>query len=289
MPNFLQVTLALYFIGAIKGVRAIACFVAQIIGSIAASAVASAILPGALNIATSLGPNVSIAQGCFLEMFLTCELVLAILFLAAEKHKATFLAPIGIGLALFIAEMAGVFYTGGSLNPARSFGPAVVIGVWPGYHWIYWIGPLLGSLLAVGFYKLMKYSDYETVNPGQDFNEEETEHFQPPEDAETADDVKRPNPSALAAQAIQAVTEASMAGAVSGAKVDVVRNPSTETNRERRGTLQHEISLTGEGVEEKDTKTVKVGDTDGAHNSYSHGSTSTLGQDAEKHAGLQKR
>jgi len=91
MPNFLQVTLALYFIGAIKGVRAIACFVAQIIGSIAASAVASAILPGALNIATSLGPNVSIAQGCFLEMFLTCELVLAILFLAAEKHKATFL------------------------------------------------------------------------------------------------------------------------------------------------------------------------------------------------------
>lgn len=53
-------------------------------------------------------------------MFLTSLLMLAILFLAAEKHKATFLAPVGIGLALFMAEMTGVYYTGGSLNPVRS-------------------------------------------------------------------------------------------------------------------------------------------------------------------------
>jgi len=220
-------------------------------------------------------------------MFLTCELVLAILFLAAEKHKATFLAPIGIGLALFIAEMAGVFYTGGSLNPARSFGPAVVIGTWPGYHWIYWIGPLLGSLLAVGFYKLMKYSDYETVNPGQDFNEEETEHFKPPEDAETADDVKRPNPTALAAQqAIQAATESSMADAVTRATKDVVRSLSPEIERGRRTrarTLEHEhdheVSPVAEGVEEKDEEDVG--------NRYSQ--ASTLGGDIEKNAGLQQQ
>ena len=48
-----------------------------------------------------------------IEMFLTFELVFAILMLAAEKHKGTFLAPIGIGLALFIAELAGVYFTGG--------------------------------------------------------------------------------------------------------------------------------------------------------------------------------
>lgn len=57
--------------------------------------------------------------------------------LANEKHKATFMAPIGIGLALFIAEMVGVYYTGGSLNPARSFGPCVISGVWDNEHWIY--------------------------------------------------------------------------------------------------------------------------------------------------------
>lgn len=54
--------------------------------------------------------------------FLTAELVFTILMLAGEKHKGTFIAPVGIGLALFVAEIAGVYYTGASLNPARSFG-----------------------------------------------------------------------------------------------------------------------------------------------------------------------
>lgn len=62
----------------------------------------------------------------------------------------------------------GVFYTGGSLNPARSFGPDVVLGHFDGYHWIYWIGPLLGAILAVIFYRLMKFLEYETANPGVD-------------------------------------------------------------------------------------------------------------------------
>ena len=46
-------------------------------------------------------------------MFLTAMLVLTVFMLAAEKHKGTFLAPIGIGLALFIAELTGVWFTGG--------------------------------------------------------------------------------------------------------------------------------------------------------------------------------
>ena len=44
----------------------------------------------------------------------------------------------------------------------------MVTGEFPGYHWIYWAGPLLGSLLATGFYVLIKALEYETVNPGQD-------------------------------------------------------------------------------------------------------------------------
>lgn len=59
--------------------------------------------------------------------------MLAILLLAAEKNKATFIAPVGIGIALFVAEMWGVGYTGGSLNPARSFGPSVVVRQFDGY------------------------------------------------------------------------------------------------------------------------------------------------------------
>jgi aquaporin related protein len=66
---------------------------------------------------------------------------------------------------------AGDYYTGGSLNPARSLGPDVINRSFPGYHWIYWVGPLLGSLLASGFYYFLTFFSYESVNPGQDFNE----------------------------------------------------------------------------------------------------------------------
>lgn len=72
-------------------------------------------------------------------MFLAAELVFTIFMLAAEKHEANFIAPIGIGLALFIAQLFGTFYTGCSVNPARSFGPDVVLGKFAGYHWIYWV------------------------------------------------------------------------------------------------------------------------------------------------------
>ncbi len=67
-----------------------------------------------------------------------------------------------------LTSRSGIPYTGGSLNPARSFGPCVANASFEHYHWIYWIGPLLGSLLATGFYKLVKLLEYETVNPGQD-------------------------------------------------------------------------------------------------------------------------
>ena len=51
-----------------------------------------------------------------IEMFLTAQLVITIFLLAAEKHKGTFLAPVGIGLSLFIAELSGVYFTGGQSN-----------------------------------------------------------------------------------------------------------------------------------------------------------------------------
>ncbi|KAF2209466.1 hypothetical protein CERZMDRAFT_27091, partial [Cercospora zeae-maydis SCOH1-5] len=187
------VTLGLALIGAITWMRALLTFIAQILGAIASAGVVSALFPGPLAVSTNLSAGTSVARGLFIEMFLTAELVFTIFMLAAEKHKATFIAPVGIGLALFVAELSGVFFTGGSLNPARSFGPCVVLRSFPGVHWIYWLGPALGSLLAVGFYRFVKVLEYETANPGQDFNEQEAERFQFDEDnAATGADVARP-------------------------------------------------------------------------------------------------
>ena len=111
-------------------------------------------------------------------MFLTAQLVLTVFMLAVEKHKSTFVAPVGIGLALFVAEIAGVYYTGGSLNPARSFGPDVV---WefpelsldllyrpckPSADKI-GLGPSLGAILSTGLYTMMKILNYDKVNGAQ--------------------------------------------------------------------------------------------------------------------------
>lgn len=94
--------------GALPWVRGILLFPVQIIGAIVAAAFVSCLFPGPLAVETSLGHGTTIAQGVFIEMFLTAELVLTILFLAAEKTKATFIAPVGIGLALFVAELTGL-------------------------------------------------------------------------------------------------------------------------------------------------------------------------------------
>ncbi|EME86968.1 uncharacterized protein MYCFIDRAFT_120962, partial [Pseudocercospora fijiensis CIRAD86] len=167
------VTLGMALIGAVTWVRAGLIFVAQILGAMASAGVVSALFPGPLAVSTTLGGGTSITRGLFIEMFLTAELVFTIFMLAAEKHKGSFLAPIGIGLSLFIAHLSGVYFTGASLNPARSFGPCVALRSFPGYHWLYWVGPALGALVAVGFYRFVKILEYETANPGQDFNEHE--------------------------------------------------------------------------------------------------------------------
>lgn len=51
------------------------------------------------------------------------------------------------------------------MNPARSFGPAVAIRQFHTTQWIYWVGPLAGSIFAVLLYKLVKSLEYESANP----------------------------------------------------------------------------------------------------------------------------
>ena len=146
------VTLGMCLVGALPYIRGILLTVSQILGAISAAAVVSVLFPGPLDVRTALRIGTSITRGLFIEMFLTAQLVFTIFMLAAEKHKATFIAPVGIGLSLFIAELtgpvpktdrslymltpSGVFYTGGSVNPARSFGPEVVLHTFHHYHWV---------------------------------------------------------------------------------------------------------------------------------------------------------
>ena len=181
--------------GTLPPMRGLLLFPAQMLGGMVAAGLVSCMFPGPLSVQTTLTAGTSVAQGVFIEMFLTAELIFTVLMLAAEKSKATFIAPVGIGLALFVAELAGsspfsptsesvvgltffsgVYYTGGSLNPSRSFGPCVANRQFEHYHWIYWIGPALGSLITGGYFHFVKYFNYKEANPGQDaINEREAD------------------------------------------------------------------------------------------------------------------
>ena len=159
--------MGLVLVGAVKPLRGVLIFITQLVAAIAAAAVTDGLIPGPLMVANTLGSGTTVVQGLFLEMFLTAQLVLTVFFLAVEKHRGTFLAPIGIGISVFTAHIVATNWTGTSINPARSFGPAVLIG-FVGYHWIYWLGPFMGALLAYGVYTVFKWLEYEEANPGQD-------------------------------------------------------------------------------------------------------------------------
>lgn len=102
-----QVTIALALIGALDWLKGLVLIITQVLAGVAAAGMVSALFPNDLTVRTSLNPNTSVTRGLFIEMLLTAELIFTIFMLAAEKHRATYLAPIGIGLALFIAELAG--------------------------------------------------------------------------------------------------------------------------------------------------------------------------------------
>ena len=154
----ISVTLGMCLIGSMSWFRGLVITVSQIAGAISSAGIVSLVFPGPLVIRTSLGGGTRVVQGLFIEMFLTAQLVFTIFMLAAEKHKATYIAPIGIGLSLFIAELTGiifspnaflasqayaspgVYHTGGSVNPARSLGPCIILHSFHTYHWVVPVG-----------------------------------------------------------------------------------------------------------------------------------------------------
>lgn len=112
------VAIAMFATGGIDIVRLVLVIVAELAGGIAASGLVVGLLPGdGIAATTGLSDDISVARGLFLELFLTAELVFVIFMLVIEKHHATAVAPVGVGLALFIAEM---MYVSSSSAPSKA-------------------------------------------------------------------------------------------------------------------------------------------------------------------------
>lgn len=131
--------------------------VAQLIGAALGAIVLAAVLPEAIGGgvgngsgtlgAHALGNGVSVSQGVLIEIVLTAALVFVVFGAAMDKRGVGVAAPLAIGLVVLVDHLVGVPLTGASMNPARSFGPALAAGAWSD-HWVYWVGPLAGGAIA---------------------------------------------------------------------------------------------------------------------------------------------
>lgn len=100
--------------------------------------------------ATLPGPGYENWQALLMEIALTAGLVSVILGTASAAQNVGAIAALGVGSYIALAGLWAAPVSGVSMNPARSFGPALVSGDFA-HYWVYVIGPLAGALIAVGF------------------------------------------------------------------------------------------------------------------------------------------
>jgi glycerol uptake facilitator-like aquaporin len=74
---------------------------------------------------------------------------------ATDSRAAGQLAALAIGATVALDALWGGPISGASMNPARSFGPALIAGVWQD-QWLYWIGPLIGAVLGAAIYQFLR-------------------------------------------------------------------------------------------------------------------------------------
>jgi MIP family channel proteins len=153
------VTLAAWAIKRIGSVDALIFMLAQLSGGVLGALLCKGLLLdegrathyGAASVSPILGSDF---RGSIIEAIGTFCLVLVILAAVYSKKSFKDWAPLAIGTTLGFIVMVGGPLTGGSFNPARWFGPALVSSEWGGV-WPYLVGPIVGSLLAAAVFKFV--------------------------------------------------------------------------------------------------------------------------------------
>jgi aquaporin Z len=125
---------------------------AQVVGAVLASLVLQAIFPSSPTLGLTV-PAGNPAQSFVLETVLTFFLMLVVLAVPAGTEKAS-TAPFAVGGIVALDALFGGPISGASMNPARSLGPALVLGSF-GHLWLYLVAPCAGSLAAVALWRMI--------------------------------------------------------------------------------------------------------------------------------------
>lgn len=131
---------------------------AQCLGASAASALLRAVVGPAGQLGATL-PAISVAGAFAVEWMLSFMLMTVIMAVATDPRTPAAVAPVAIGLTVGCCALMAGPLTGALMNPARSFGPAVVGGLWQA-HWVYWLAPMTAMIAAAWSYdRLMGRTD----------------------------------------------------------------------------------------------------------------------------------
>jgi MIP family channel proteins len=160
------VTLSFLAVAEIDIIRALFYIAIQLLGAISASSLLKSIAPpktqGYLGM-TMITDDVSVADAVIVEVIITFILCFTVHAICDKRRDDIGGSKVvAVGIAVVIGCLFGGPYTGASMNPARSFGPAVAMNLWKN-HWVYWIGPLVGSALSALVYRFLFRKQSPTV------------------------------------------------------------------------------------------------------------------------------
>jgi MIP family channel proteins len=131
---------------------------AQLVGAVAASFMLRSILGPVGHLGATLPaltPAISIGGAFAIEFALSFALMLVIMAVATDDRVASGGAAIAVGFTVGFCALTGGPLTGASMNPARSFGPALVGAEWRG-HWVYWVAPVVAMIVAARTYDVLR-------------------------------------------------------------------------------------------------------------------------------------
>jgi aquaporin NIP len=135
--------------------EAVAYVAAQLVGAVAGALLLLGVWPDEPASLGATVPSVGAGSAFVYEMFLTAILMFVIMAVATDTRAVGAAAAIAIGGTVGLDALFGGPVTGASMNPARSFGPALVSGEWTDF-WLYVAGPLAGATLGALAYQFVR-------------------------------------------------------------------------------------------------------------------------------------
>ncbi len=158
------VTVAFWAAGRFPRREVLPYLLAQLSGAVLASLILFWVLGSAGGLGATI-PSIANGPAFAVEWLLSFALMFVIMAVATDDRVADGFAGLAVGLTVGFGAMMGGPLTGASMNPARTFGPAVAGGGWTA-HWIYWLAPVTAMIVAAKTYDFLRAAGVPRLHAG---------------------------------------------------------------------------------------------------------------------------